>query len=554
MSEDKILVTSHVSRDFLQNSAYFNTLPKVIWEYVSNSLDNAKDETPVTVSVELSTANPRRISIADNGLGMSRADLKQFFQMHGENLQRKKGKRTRGRFGTGKSAAFGVANILEIDTIKDGKRNFVRLSRKNIEAAQDGSEFPIEHIIDNQKVSSEQTSDGTTIHISDFNDNRLNFDQTIQYIERHLGRYKSKASVIINGHVCRLKEPASVERFEFIPETEELMNLLGPIKLVVNVAPKPLDADFIGIDIHSYGIWHETTLADASNKELSNRIFGEVDVEALEDYRGPTPAFDNTRNNQLNRANPLVVTLLAWIGQHVESVRKVLVQHEEDRKRSEQFKKLQASSKEIEKILNDDFVGIIDQYELARKVNARQSVKLSTEISSDGEILPGEGDLPSRWQTAGHGKGDGHSDGVLPPGEGEVPRENGPNLIDGDQIGSPKESDNKPSSRKQRRGVFSIEWVDGSPEEPRSEYKKDERTIYINLNHPQIKIAQKASNGSLESRQFKDIVYEVAVVEYAIAVQYERAHNEELDVFDALFEVSSIIDRVTRKIASSLSD
>ena len=40
--------------------------------------------------------------------------------MHGENLQRKKGKRTRGRFGTGKSAAFGIANTLEIDTIKDG--------------------------------------------------------------------------------------------------------------------------------------------------------------------------------------------------------------------------------------------------------------------------------------------------------------------------------------------------------------------------------------------------------------------------------------------------
>ena len=256
----------------------------------------------------------------------------------------------------------------------------------------------------------------------------------------------------------------------------------------------------------------------------------------------------------MNRANPLVVTLLAWIGQHVESVRKVLVQLEEDRKRSEQFKKLQASSKEIEKILNDDFVGIIEQYELARKVNARQSVKLSTEIGADGEILPGEGDLPSRWQTAGHEKGNGHSDGILPPGEGDVPRDSGPNLIGGEQKGTPKDSGSKPSPRKQRRGVFSIEWVDGSPEEPRSEYKKDERTIYINLNHPQIKTAQKASNGSLESRQFKDIVYEVAVVEYAIAVQYERAHNEELDAFDALFEVSSIIDRVTRKISTSLSD
>jgi hypothetical protein len=39
----KLTVTSHVSRDFLQNAVYFNTLPKVVWEYVSNSLDNGKD-------------------------------------------------------------------------------------------------------------------------------------------------------------------------------------------------------------------------------------------------------------------------------------------------------------------------------------------------------------------------------------------------------------------------------------------------------------------------------------------------------------------------------
>jgi len=47
----KLIVTSHVSRDFLQNAVYFNTLPKVVWEYVSNSLDNGKDGVPTTVAV-----------------------------------------------------------------------------------------------------------------------------------------------------------------------------------------------------------------------------------------------------------------------------------------------------------------------------------------------------------------------------------------------------------------------------------------------------------------------------------------------------------------------
>lgn len=554
MMEQNIFVSSHVSRDFLQNSVYFNTLQKVVWEYVSNSLDNARDDIPVTVAVELLSTNPKMIMIADNGLGMTHEDLSQFFQMHGENRQRKKGKRVRGRFGTGKSAAFGVANVLEIDTIKDGIRNLVRLSRKAIEEAKDGNEFPVEQLIVDEVVALDQSSDGTKVYISDFNINKLNFDQTIQYIERHLGRYKSRANVIINGHTCKFNEPASIESYEFTPENEELLNRLGPTTLKVKVAPIPIDVEFNGIDILSYGIWHETTLAGAENKELSNRIFGEGDVEKLEDYQGPIPAFDNTRNNQLNRANPLVVTLLAWIGQHIEEVRKILVRAEEERKRSEQFKKLQASSKEIEKILNDDFVSIIDQYELARKVNARQSAKLATAKGSDGEPLPGDGMLPSRWQTAGHERGENPSDGKTLPGEGESPRKEGPNLIGGDQLGSPKETDSKPAQRKQRRGVFSLEWVNGSAEDNRSKYNKEERTIYINPNHPQVKAVQKASNGSLESRQFKEIAYEIAVVEYAIAVQYERSENEELDAFDALYEVGSIIDRVTRKIALSLSD
>lgn len=88
----KISVKSHVSRDFLQNAVYFNTLPKVVWEYVSNSLDNGKDDVPTTVAVEVRKEDGALI-IADNGSGMSRDDLERFFTMHGENIQRKRGKR-----------------------------------------------------------------------------------------------------------------------------------------------------------------------------------------------------------------------------------------------------------------------------------------------------------------------------------------------------------------------------------------------------------------------------------------------------------------------------
>ena len=161
MSDSQITVTSHVARDFLQNAAYFGTLPKVVWEYVSNSLDNAKEDVPVTVAIDLIPGIPRTLQIADDGIGMSHQNIAQFFQMHGENAQRKKGKRVRGRFGTGKSAAFGIANTLTIDTVHNGFRNVVRLTRGAIEGASHGSAFPVEELAKNQKVDPQDRQGAT---------------------------------------------------------------------------------------------------------------------------------------------------------------------------------------------------------------------------------------------------------------------------------------------------------------------------------------------------------------------------------------------------------
>ena len=84
MSDNQVIeVTSHVARDFLQNAAYFNTMPKLVWEYVANSLDAAKDGTPAAIAVEITT---HEVRVSDNGRGMSREELRNFFQMHGQGV------------------------------------------------------------------------------------------------------------------------------------------------------------------------------------------------------------------------------------------------------------------------------------------------------------------------------------------------------------------------------------------------------------------------------------------------------------------------------------
>ena len=154
--------------------------------------------------------------------------------------------------------------------------------------------------------------------------------------------------------------------------------------------------------------------------------------------------------------------------------------------------------------------------------------------------MPGEGDQGSEWQQSGQPHGNGHK-GKNPPGEGDAPRE-GPSLKPGESKGSPKESSD--SGNKRRSGLFSIEFVNSTIDDQRSHYKRDEHKILINLDHPQIALALKQAGGVQDSHQFLAMVYEVATVEYAQAVPFERIlQGEQVDAAEALFAVGDTVDR-----------
>lgn len=538
-----IEVTSHVSRDLLQSSAYFNTFGKVVWEYVSNSLDGAKDHELVLVDVKVTDS---QLQISDNGRGMSRTELMTFFQMHGENIQRRRGKRVRGRFGTGKSAAFGLASSLTIDTVQDGLRNVVRLTRRRVMVAADGKPIPVEEL-ERDAVSS--GGDGTTITVEGFvKGKRPRVEKVIQYVERHLSRYRGRAEVIINGHLCRFDEVESRAKFVKTPP-EHVRKYVGDVVLSIKVAYEPLDEDRAGIDILSYGIWHATTLVGIENKERSQYIFGEVDVPVLEDGEWDIPPFDNTRSVKLNDQNPTVAILLGWISEELEEVRIELVRAENDRRKSEQARELEKEAERIARILNEDFAQQEMELEKARRARNSAGQQAVNELPG-GEIglSPGNGDIPGSTQESGNEHGDGNRGENA--SEGETPRP-GPSLMDGNDPGSHKQLDE--GKRKRRRAVFNLEYENGSPAMPRSRYETNEKTIYINLEHPQIANALLASNGNTSGKQFREMSYEVAAIEYSLALQYEiMADNDTYDAFAALDELRHTVNRITSRISAML--
>jgi hypothetical protein len=315
--------------------------------------------------------------------------------------------------------------------------------------------------------------------------------------------------------------------------------------MVIKAAPRPLSNDEVGIDVLSNGVWHETTLADVT-ADQSNRIFGFVDVPVLDDdERYGIAAFDNTRNGTLNRLHPVVTALLYWIQEEVKNATKILQDEVKQRKKTEDAKRLREQAKEIARVLNDDFKEVIEELDELRQIAGRRRQNVA---QGDGvRVLPGEGDQSSELSETGPEHANG-TRGETPAGSGDTDRP-GAGLKEGKSKGSPG-SLSSHSGRRRSQGLFSIEFNNETESERRSRYDHDLRTIYVNLDHPQIAAALKLGEGSVASVQFRQIAFEVATVEYAQALQFERVNSgEKFDAADAVFSIGEVIDRVTRRVA-----
>jgi len=323
---DQIYVKSHVARDLLQSAGLFKTDKLVVWEYVSNGLQYVNPGTNPVVRVQLDSKN-KKIVITDNGRGMDWAGLQNFFVMHGENIDRKEGRPGRGRFGTGKSAVFGIASMLRITTVRNKKRSTVELSRGDIEKMTSEDPIPVRKI--EKEVATNQPN-GTIVEIEGVHLRSLDQAGIIHYIERHLARWPKNATVFVNNHECEFQEPPVKEEKGFSAAGPE-KNVLGDVELVIKVSKAPLEQELRGISIFSNGVWHETTLAGSENKEMAQYIFGEIEVPKLDEDKSPIAPFDVSRSMRLNPENQIVRALYAFIGQKVEEVRRALA--EEDKKR-----------------------------------------------------------------------------------------------------------------------------------------------------------------------------------------------------------------------------
>ena len=414
------------------------------------------------------------------------------------------------------------------------------------------SEDPIPvRTIERERLTEEPN--GTAVEIENIHLRSLDQAGVIHYIERHLAHWPKNVTVFVNNHECEFSEPPVAHEYRFKADGP-CGDLLGVVELIVKVSKAPLEQDLRGVAIYSKGIWHETTLAGSEGKEMSQYIFGEIDVSVLEEDRSPIAAFDVSRSMRLNPNNEIVRATYAFIGQRVEEVRRELAELEKKRKADDEGKKLAAQASDIARVINEDF-------EVFRQRVAKARAKASGGVDMDRHNSYGNGDdleltfgseVPAIIVTPTGGVGTNvNGGGATTDGE---PRTLVPQVSEGqleaEKLGRPAGGTGKV---RKTQGGFDVKFKSLGAESHRAQYVRDERTIYINLDHPQLEAAR--ANRPIDDPVFRRLAYEVAFSEYAVALASELAARDEyIDPSDPIYDIRETLNRVARRGARLYSD
>jgi hypothetical protein len=551
----QIYATSDVARDIIQNSEYFTSAGKAVNEYVWNSLDYGKPNARVEVHVthrkgKLKVRKGRTIRFKGlvieekkNGGGMSRDDLIRFFQMHAETLARKMGRRVRGRYGTGKSAAFGIGNTLIVDTVKDGKRNVVCLTREDLVSGS--TRIPVQSLLTDQTTTK---PDGTTIIIDRLKFKRLKVLSMEKFLIRSINRHLNNHDVFV-GHdklTYKTPEPEQTWSFDCPPEYRKW---LGDCKLVMMLAKKELDEEERGLAILSNSYLLEVLPLESAGTAWSGRIFGEVDSPLL-DSQDDIPTFDNTRS-RLNRDNERVSALLAWVKECTKKVTKELEGKLKAMMDKKKFEKLEETAKELEELLNGDFADVLRELESTPQVAGVGGILGGVGLADSDKVLVGNPEGATGFSVVEDGSipavvSDVQGSGPVQPDPGEPLRAE----ISSDGIKADERSSGK--EKRKPRGGFQIKCANLGKEAQRALFIPEKMVIQINLDFPELAIF----GNDVEDFRFKSLLAEIAISEYAVATVSYKVENHSVDVEDtassALYECRRTFNRLGRSLGPLL--
>jgi len=309
----------------------YSQLPSVLSELVSNSWD--ADSKNVLIDF-IDTKMEKEILYSDDGEGMTFDELNNKYLVIGRNRRTdtakqtsKKGRKIIGKKGLGKLSVFGVCDVIEVITVKDGLKNHFLMDLVAIRSSKDTSYFP------ELKCFNEKTSDqsGSILKLksirrkSSFNLNEialslskkfLIFDQMNVFLEHN----NSEKVEVTN----ELKYSALKKQFSWnFPDKkyDKKYKYWDSIKGTVITLETPIkDTEMRGLYLTSRGkiVSIAGFYGARDNDQFHNYVTGYLEVDFIDDFREDVISTDrhslNWENEKTKELKEYIQKIIRKIG------------------------------------------------------------------------------------------------------------------------------------------------------------------------------------------------------------------------------------------------
>jgi len=379
--------------------AMYSSVPKAISELVANCYDADTNEVHIQ-TIGDKNGNISKITIKDNGTGMSMEEVKGMYLLLGYN-KRNANKKTKkydrkpiGNKGIGKLAGLGIAQRMKIETIKEGVKTTLEISRDFFEKESidiTSIEFPLE----STNVKNEEN--GTTVHLINLLEHSINTDiqELREFLAKEFGFAKDFHIYVNNQELT----PSDIRGEKRI--IKDTIEGIGELTGEIIIAEVTKDVKKPGIITYVRGRAIEgPTLYDINTPShhfnVANRIIGKINADFL-DPDDPQNIVDgfiiSTSRDGFNKSHPLYKKYKS----HVEELLRKISRELENKQAQDRINKINQNPN-IQKILKNLPAELRKKFEEAIKIiipklnnlsddNANNVIEFITRLAEQESML-----------------------------------------------------------------------------------------------------------------------------------------------------------------------
>jgi len=372
--EDKLILKFDPNTIEHLGISLYSKLPSVLSELISNSWD--ADAEIITIDF-IDKDGIKEIIYSDNGDGMTFQELNEKYLVIGRNRRNEtenqissKGRKVIGKKGLGKLSVFGICDVIEVISIKNGLKNHFKMDIQEIKNSKSNSYSP-EIILKNETVSTAEK--GTNIYLKKIR-RKSGFDLkniSLSLSKKFLIFDKMEVSLTLNG---KEKTPITNElKFSDLKEQfrwELPNNIFGTaykywnlVRGAVITTETPIrDTEMSGIYLTSRGKIVNTAsfygLRD--NDQFHSYVTGYLEVDFIDDFEDDVISTDrhslNWENDNTKELQEYIQALIKKIGSEWRNKRSDLKRSTIKSEKNLNIEEWQNTLPTYEKVLSDKII------------------------------------------------------------------------------------------------------------------------------------------------------------------------------------------------------